>query len=118
MIKFEDIRAKLTEEWHSGVSQSRLAQKYGINQQNICKIISGQTEGKKVSLDFLNRLFPHCSLGGEISIGDNSPSQINSPLASMGLDNERMQRVMAEIIRSDIPSEAKDKVLNIILNTK
>lgn len=118
MIDFADIQKRLVEKWRAGATQAELARQYGINQTNIGKIIAGKTEGKKVSLDFLNRLFPHCSLGGEISIGDNSPSQINSPLASMGLDNERIQRVMAAIIRSDIPSEAKDKVLNIILNTK
>ena len=116
MIAFDDIRRKLTQEWHNGSTQAELAKKYGINQPNIGKILAGQTEGKKISLDFLNRLFPHCSLNGEISIGDNSNAQIDSPRAEMSIEGGKIQKIITRIIKSDIPPEVKDKVLNIILD--
>lgn len=118
MIKFEEIRNRLINEWHNGNTQAELAKKYGINQQNIGKIIAGQTEGKRINIDMLNRLFPNCSTGGEITIGNNSTTQINSPLASISNGESRIQRIIERIITSDLPSDSKDKALNLIIETK
>ena len=124
----EQIKKALWDEYNNGGKQKEMARKHHVSQQYISRLLSGKRSCEGLSLKAVSHMFPHATLNihGDSVIADNSG--INNGV--MGVNNGTVNsaghesvenfrhKIQDEIIRADVDSEAKVKILNIILNAE
>lgn len=116
-------------EYNSGKKQVEIAEKYSMPQQIISRILRGERSVAGMRLETIEKMFPNAviHLNGDtvnapvIHAGSNCHNVvgINNGSCYTKYDcEERLSRIKDEIMDSDIPAEAKEKVYRIIKNTK
>ncbi len=116
------IRMSLSE-----MTEREMGKRSGVASSYLNSLKNGKKPPRALSVETLLKLFPNATINlhGDSVIADNSGINngvmgVNNGTVNSGhesLENFR-HKIQDEIIRADVESEAKVKILNIILNTE
>lgn len=62
MTVFEELRSALREKYDAGMTQKEIADRTGISQSHICKLLNGSRSFSEVTLGNVLKLFPQAKL--------------------------------------------------------
>lgn len=62
MTVFEELRSALREKYDTGMTQKEIADRTGISQSHICKLLNGSRSFSEVTLGNVLKLFPQAKL--------------------------------------------------------
>ena len=122
----DEIFARLKKEYDGGATYQELARKHNLSYEYIRGLILGKRPLEKISIDILFRMFPNARFDLEPSANitaansgvNNGVIGINHGTVSAASVEAFRHKIQDEIIRADVDSESKVKILNIILNTE
>ena len=130
MDVIQEIEKVLRDVYSSGLTQQEMAERMGVSQVHVGRLLSGKRKIEKMELETFLKLFPNAQV---ILNAESATSGNYSPIVkgkqSVGINNGTIHnceqdiehfrhKIQDEVIRSDVEPEAKVKILNIILNTK
>lgn len=120
---YEEIRSLLREEWENGATQQQIADRAGVTNPYINKLLAGKRKVSAIKLETLFKLFPEAKLTlrnvGNRSIG-NGNTITNARVQSdnnflPGSEAESFRRkVIDAMIDLDISDADRSKVLKAV----
>lgn len=126
---YSEILDSLQKEYDAGATYQQIAKKHNVSYQYARALMQGERPPKRISLEYLFKLFPKTTINihGDNVNAENSGinngvmginhGTVNAAGYANSLEHFR-HKIQDEIIQSDVEPEAKVKILNIILNTK
>ena len=122
---YQEIHAKLKNEYADGATYQEMASKYGVSYQYLRELIQGEKPIDRMSLAFFKKLFPNATLNlqGDTVIAKNSGINNGVLGVNHGTVNGGTPTASAEEFRSkaitamidlDIPSDALREVLKTL----
>ena len=122
----DQIVELLRKEYQDGATYQQMATRHNVSLQHVRDLAVGKNKPGKMSLETLMRMFPRAQIvleppvtvTAENSGVNNGVIGINHGTVSAASVEAFRHKIQDEIIRADVDSESKVKILNIILNTE
>lgn len=124
MIDSKKIIDELKKEFDKGISYNQIAKKRGISQPYLCAIVNGRVNADGLTIQKINKLFPHATLTLNNSIVQNINSNTGTNYQIVGEKNfdspdKTLDQILNKVMENDkFTAEAKVEFFNIIKNFK
>ena len=123
MTMFDTVKQEVMSEYHSGMRQTELANKHGVSQQTISRLLSKKNNCSGLTLDVVQRMFPLATISlygrkGTVNtqnvVHGANYGTMAGVVESRSADSYRKEAV-ERMVGLDIPGDALKSVLKLLL---
>ena len=119
MTLAETVRDAINKEHMSGMTQQQIADRHNVSRSYIQSLLTGRCPYEGITLDSLQKMFPHAILGLNRTITTRAFSSNNAD-SSLGQQKKTAdvyrQEAVAAIIKLNISGDAMKEVLYALMN--